>query len=75
VSNKIRFALHRDTYKRRTATGPFAHCIVARSATISIFADLPQPSELITDTTSGGIMRSLLPFAGPLQTCSTPLCP
>ena len=62
ASNKIRFALHPDTYKispRRTATGPFAHCIVARSATISIFADLPHPSDEITLTTSGGIIRGL----------------
>ena len=44
---------------RRTATGPFAHCIVARSATISIFADLPHPPDEITLTTSGGIIRGL----------------
>ena len=34
------------------------------AATISIFADLPQPSDAITLTTSGEIMRGLLAFAG-----------
>ena len=49
----------RTPTKRRTATGPFAHCIVARSATISIFTDLPHPPDEITLTTSGGIIRGL----------------
>jgi hypothetical protein len=46
--------------------GALVYCIT-RAATTSIFADLPQPSGEITVTTSGGIILSLLPFAGPEQ--------
>ena len=55
------------------------HCIV--SASTVIFADLPQPSDPTTETTSGGI-RSRFTLAGPLgglidvseavASCSTP---
>jgi hypothetical protein len=48
---------------------------VSRAATISIFADEPRPSDEMTVAISGGIMRSLFAFAGPLHTCSTPAGP
>ena len=43
--------------------------IVGAAASTAIRADLPTPSNEMHVTTSGGSMRSRLPFAGPLQTC------
>jgi hypothetical protein len=61
--------------KTRKKTRGWRYCTVSRAATISIFADRPQRSELITVTTSGGITRSLFARAGPLQIWSMPSCP
>lgn len=46
ASNKIRFALHPDTYKNLSEEdrnmAVYAHCIVGAAATTSILADRPQ---------------------------------
>ena len=44
-----------------------AYCIVTRAASTVIRADRPTPVAEIAVTTSGDSIRSLLPFAGPLQ--------
>jgi hypothetical protein len=49
--------------------------MVGRAAPTVIFADRPRPSGLMHVTTSGGIIRNLFAFAGPLQTCSMPWGP
>ena len=56
---------------RQERTSPLRppHCIVGAAASTAIRADLPTPSNEMHVTTSGGSMRSRLPFAGPLQTC------
>jgi hypothetical protein len=67
--------MHFAIFKNGRIGSEGTYCIVGAASTISIFADRPTPSDEMHVTTSGGIIRSRLPCAGPLQICSIPRCP